>query len=44
MFTIAYIFFGFGSFLSLETIKPKIIPENSIMSHTDMAMVGSLNV
>jgi hypothetical protein len=30
MFFIAYIFFGSGSFFSLEIIKPKIIPENTI--------------
>ncbi len=33
MFTIACIFFGFGSFPSLETINPKIIPENTINAH-----------
>jgi hypothetical protein len=33
MFTIAYIFFGFVSFPSLETIKPKIIPKNTINAH-----------
>ncbi len=33
MFTIACIFFGFGCFLSLETIKPKIIPENTMNAH-----------
>jgi len=30
MFTIAYIFFGSGSFRSLEIIKPKIILENTM--------------
>jgi hypothetical protein len=30
MFTIVCIFFGFGSFLSFKTIKPKIILENTI--------------
>jgi len=30
MFMIACIFVGYGSFPSLETIKPKIIPENTI--------------
>jgi len=33
MFTIAYIFFGFGSFPSLETIKPKIIPKTINNAH-----------
>jgi hypothetical protein len=33
MFTIACIFFGFGNFLSLETIKPDIIPQNTINAH-----------
>jgi hypothetical protein len=33
MFTIVCIFFRSSSFLSLETIKPKIIPENTINAH-----------
>jgi hypothetical protein len=33
MFLITYIFFGSDSFPSLETIKPKIIPENTINAH-----------
>ncbi len=33
MFIIACIFFGFGSFLFLETIKPEIILENTINAH-----------
>jgi hypothetical protein len=33
MFTIACIFFGYSSFLSLKTIKPKIIPKNTINAH-----------
>ncbi len=33
MFMIAYISFGFGSFLSLETIKSNIIHENTINAH-----------
>jgi hypothetical protein len=33
MFFITYIFFRFGSFPSLETIKRKIIPENTINAH-----------
>ncbi len=33
MFTIACIFFGSSSFPSLEIIKPKIIPENTINAH-----------
>jgi hypothetical protein len=33
MLTIACIFFGYGSFPSLEIIKPKIIHENTINAH-----------
>jgi hypothetical protein len=33
MFTIAYIFFGYGSFPFLKTIKPKIILENTMNAH-----------
>jgi len=33
MFTIACIFFEFGSFPFLEIIKPKIILENTINAH-----------
>jgi len=33
MFTIPCIFFGFSIFPSLKTIKPKIIPGNTINSH-----------
>jgi hypothetical protein len=33
MFTIAYIFFRFGNFPSLETIKFNIIPKNTINAH-----------
>jgi hypothetical protein len=33
MFIIACIYFGSGSFLSLEIIKPKIILENTINAH-----------
>jgi hypothetical protein len=33
MFTIACIFFGFGNFLSLKTIKLKIILESTINAH-----------
>ncbi len=33
MFIIACIFFGFGSFPSLEIIKPKIIPQNTMNVH-----------
>jgi hypothetical protein len=33
MFTIACIFFGSSSFPSLETIKPKIIPKNTMNVH-----------
>ncbi len=33
MFIIACIFFGYGSFPSFETIKPKIILENTINAH-----------
>jgi hypothetical protein len=33
MFIIACILFGFGSFPSLETIKPNIIPKNTINAH-----------
>jgi hypothetical protein len=33
MFIIACIFFGFGSFFFLKTIKPKIILENTINAH-----------
>jgi hypothetical protein len=33
MFTISCIIFRFGNFLSLETIKPKIIPKNTINAH-----------
>jgi hypothetical protein len=33
MFTIVYIFFGFGCFPYLETIKPNIILENTINAH-----------
>ncbi len=33
MFTIVYIFFKYGSYPSLEIIKPKIILENTINAH-----------
>jgi hypothetical protein len=33
MIIIACIFFGSGNFLLLETIKPNIIPENTINAH-----------
>ncbi len=33
MFTIACIFFGYDSFLFKKTIKPKIIPKNTISAH-----------
>jgi hypothetical protein len=33
MFTIAFIFFGYGSFPYLETIKAKIILEDIIDAH-----------
>jgi hypothetical protein len=33
MFTIICILFGYGSFLSLETIKPKTILANTINAH-----------
>jgi hypothetical protein len=33
VFAIACIFFGFGNFPFLETIKPKIIPQNTINAH-----------
>jgi hypothetical protein len=33
MFIVVCIFFSSSSFPSLETIKPKIIPENTINAH-----------